>query len=199
MPHSTDFCDLLQAVAGLYDTEGRPGGVVTAHALRLASARPIDLPLTPRPPMPDELQAALALSRHPIAAKIAACLPILVWQHAGLTDGRITAEVAVQMLTCELIGPTGMVHDDTVRAGIFMQARGVAYTTRRHSAEETYFPLTGTARWSLNDSAPRKRPAGRFIFHPSMAPHATFTDERPMIALWRWSGEIGWDSYRMAG
>jgi len=199
MPHATAFRSLVRAIADLYATEGRPGGDATACALRQAAN---DLPapdLAALPPHLDQLKTALMLSPHPIATLIRDALPVIVWQHAGLSDGRIRADVAVQMLTAEIIGPTGMIFNATLRAGLFLQARNVAYTTRSHAAEETYVPLTGTGRWSLNHSAAEPRDAGTIIFHPSMAPHATFTDADPLLAVWRWSGDIGWDSYAMTG
>ncbi len=199
MPDTDAFHDLALAIADLYAAEGRPGGDATARALRDAAADLPELAPTPPPPHLDQLKEALGLSPHTLAKAIADALPVIVWQHAGLADGRIVAEVAVQMLTAEIIGPTGMIFNATLRAGLFLQTRGVAYTTRSHAAEETYFPLTGTARWSLNGTTPKPRPFGQFIFHPSMAPHATFTDADPLLALWRWSGDIGWDSYEMAG
>lgn len=199
MPLPHPFRDLALAISDLYAAEGRPGGDATASALRQAATTLSRPGPSLAPPYVDQLKEALIGSSHPIAPLIADALPFIRWQHAGLSDGRIRAEVAVQMLTAEIIGPTGMIPCATLRAGLFMQARNVAYTTRSHAAEETYIALTNTGRWSLNHAEPAPREAGEIIFHPSMAPHATFTDDQPLLAIWRWSGDIGWDSYAMAG
>ncbi len=193
------FRDLVLAIADLYAAEGRPGGDATAQALRLAAETLRQPGPAAVPPHADQLKRALISSPHPIATLITTALPFIRWQHAGLSDGRIRADVAVQMLTAELIGPTGMIPCDTLRAGLFLQASDVAYNTRSHAAEETYVALTDTGLWSVNHAEPAPRPAGEVIFHPSMAPHATYTGDQPLLALWRWSGDIGWNSYAMAG
>lgn len=198
MADTENFRALILSIADLYAAEGRAGGDQVAAALRQSRFSLSDQPPA-SPPLLDQVNEALALSSHPIAGLIANVLPVIRWQHAGLENGRIRADVAVQMLTAEIIGPTGMIHSSTVRAGLFLQAKHVAYTSRSHAAEETYVALTDSGRWSLYDSAPAQRTTGEVIFHPSMAPHATFTGADPLLAIWRWSGDIAWESYVMAG
>ena len=79
-----------------------------------------------------------------------------------------------------------------------MQSAGVAYTFRSHAAEETFFTIGGHAGWVQGDGPETRIGSGHLVFHASGTKHATMTYNAPIIALWRWSGDISWDSYRMA-
>ena len=102
------------------------------------------------------------------------------------------------MLVCELLGPTGMVKDARFRVGLYMQELGFLYPTRTHMADETYILLGGSSYWGTYDNIPVKHETGAIIHHPSMIPHHNLTKTKPMIATWRWSGDISFDTYRTA-
>ncbi len=112
---------LLSGLQQLYANEGRTGGTEAAQALGEAAKRLTALPL-----LAPELGwlPALALDPHPLTAVLQDAAPLIPWSHAGLEDGKIPQGVARQMLTAELIGPTGMLPHDSLRVGLFYQAPG---------------------------------------------------------------------------
>ncbi len=103
------------------------------------------------------------------------------------------------MATAELIGPDGLFYHPSVRVGLFMQSAGLDYVMRRHVAEETFIMLGGSDYWSCDGSAPVRAETGAMLHHPSNAPHGSRTDDEPLIAAWRWTGDIGWDGYELIG
>jgi hypothetical protein len=94
------------------------------------------------------------------------------------------------MYNAQILGPAGIVFDDTVSAGIYFQYPHLDYTDLSHAAEETYFTLAGQATWRLEGHA-SDHPIGRYIFRKPNALHATLTGETPLLAQWRWYGDIG--------
>lgn len=195
--------ELLFGLARLYETEPRPGGKEAAQALTGCAeklrAQPA-LPEAPADPFAGFATACAGLLAEtflPIIPLINAALPAIRWVFAGLDDGRIRPEIARRMLTAELIGPDGLVFHPGVRVGLFMQDAGLDYVTRSHAAEECFVMLSGEGFWSTHDLPATACSAGEVIFHPSMTPHRSETRARPLLAAWRWSGDIGWDSYAL--
>ena len=187
---------LLTALAGIYAAEGCPGGDAAAAALLAArgKARPAPVPI----PNAAALAAALAQSRHPLAPLLREVAERLTWVPSEL-DGRIRADISTRMMQAELVGPDGMVFAPDVRVGLWMMEAGLAYPERAHAAEETFHILSGHALWSADDGAFARRGEGATIHHPSMVPHANTTTDAPMLAAWRWSGEIGFADYTLKG
>ena len=196
---ATRFDGMLHALAEIFEREGRPGGLEAAAALR--GTRPDGQPLEGRafdfgPLVHAALTGADAV---PEARAIADAADLIFWRYSGLEDGRIPERLASFMITAELIGPTGMLHHDTVRVGLFLQSPRLTYPTRIHSAEETFYILGGTADWQAGAGAPAPCPPGSYVHHPSSTPHASITGEEPTIAAWRWTGEISFDHYSLEG
>ena len=194
-----DFAALLAGLADLYAAEGRPGGDEAATALRSVMSRPFTLPPALALDISGICVDALKLRPHPLAATALSALPLLRWRHSGLESGMIRRDIALNLAGVELIGPDGMVHHATVRVGLFMQTARLDYVTRTHPAEETFIMLGGSGYWTCNGSAPTLAHAGAIIHHPSGAPHATVTRAEPLIAAWRWTGDIRMEGYQLVG
>lgn len=190
------FRDLLIALQMLYANEGTEGGTEAAVALGMAA---INLADTPLPLCDDPTNGAwtnaFLAAPGPMDALLQAAAPLIPWFHAGLDDGKIAPETARRMLTAELVGPTAPIHNDLLRVGLFWQDAGVDYPVRSHAAEECYIMLAGKGGWSADHAPHSPRTPGEVIFHPSFIAHASRTDTTPMLAVWRWSGDISWDSY----
>ena len=90
-----------------------------------------------------------------------------------------------------------MFEAEGVRAGLLVQRANTYYPLHAHEAEETYVMLAGEGIWRRGAERPARRRPGDVIFHPSKIPHATRTGARPLFAAWRWSGDIGLESYRL--
>ena len=189
---------LLAVFQQLYANDGSEEGLFTAQEIgRVLASHP-----APGPGSDPTGGVWTNVFDHPaplLEDLLRAAAPCIAWVHAGLDDGKIPAETARRMLTAELIGPESVLHSDLIRLGLFWQDAGVSYPPRTHAAEECYIMLAGQGEWSLDDAPPATRLPGAVIFHPSFASHASRTTDNPMLALWRWTGDIGWDSYRCAG
>lgn len=190
---------LLEALAEIYAAEGRPGGDVAAAALRAARGRPFAPPGAPLA-IAGEIARALALSpAHEVIDAVRAAADLLPWYYPGLADGRIRPDVSLATASVELVGPNGMIPAEGVRVGLFVQGPRHEYPTRTHAAEETFFIIAGTALWQAGDAPPAPHPPGSYVFHASNLPHASVTRDEPVLAAWRWTGEVGRESYRLHG
>ena len=192
-----DVAALLRILAELHAPDPSPAGLDCARALRDASDAVLLLDASQAHPLARDLDQVMAQAPLPQIRPFRDLLPLLDWQHAGLDNGRIRAEISIRMLTVELIGPDGLVFHPALRAGLFYQGPHLDYATRRHAAEESFVTLAGEARWSMRDGPLETRAAGELIHHPSLTPHRTVTGEQGLLAAWRWSGDIGWDGYEM--
>ena len=188
---------LMIELSELYGKEGRPGGTAAAIALEKAAG---DL-RTPLPhiesPFHGTIKDALDHTPEPIARTLKAAMPYLVWGASDLREGRIPDDLANQMPMCELIGPDGMFVHSELRVGLWVQHKNVVYGPRSHAAEETFLILAGSALWSTGEKAPSRLGAGCTVHHPSNVVHTSVTQEIPLCAAWRWSGEIGFDQYEL--
>ncbi|MEM7745221.1 MAG: dimethylsulfonioproprionate lyase family protein [Pseudomonadota bacterium] len=190
---------LIDALADVFETEESPDGRTVAEALRdhRTACPAFDLRVLD---MIDETQH-LCLSRGamPAAGYADTIWAMLPWYHPGLDSGNITATVARQMLTCELLGPDGLIFCPDLRVGLFVQAGDVDYPARCHASDETFVMLAGAGLWQCGDKSWRRAGPGEHIHHPSMTAHQSRSDQGPFLAAWRWTGDIGWDSYRLGG
>ena len=69
------------------------------------------------------------------------------------------------MDVCEIIGPSGQIRDESIRAGLLFQDANVLYPRHSHAAEEIYFPLSGQAAWQTDDDDWRLHAPGDVIHH----------------------------------
>lgn len=193
--------EVLLGLQTLFANEGRPGGTQAALAIGAALDQLPEVPMLLGRTMPGPeglLDVGAGPPADPVAIAALAAGPLIPWYHAGLDDGKIPAEVATRMLTAELLGPDGLLPNPALRLGLFYQGPGLDYPIRSHAAEETFIMLAGEGHWSLDGTAHAPRGPGAVLFHPSLALHGSRTTDRPLLAAWRWGGEIGWESYKIA-
>ena len=195
MTGSAEIAELFIFLADLYDGENRTNGTETATALRNAVPEiSKDWPLTLNQ-KPGLAQTALEIDPHPQSQIILSALPYLRWGDFSGSIANLKAERFASMQACELLGPTGMIKHNDFRVGIYIQDPHFDYPTRTHSAEETYIALGGVGYWGTNGKKPVRKQTGDIIYHPSMIEHQNITKAEPMIAAWRWSGDISYDNY----
>ena len=89
----------------------------------------------------------------------------------------------------EIIGPSGLLISDTIKAGFLILGEKVHYPDHSHAATELYHSVSGSAVWSQGDRIKREHPAGTPVFHDEWETHAMWTST-PMLALWTWAGDI---------
>ena len=82
--------------------------------------------------------------------------------------------------------------------GLFLVDPSTYYPPHAHSAEELYLPLSGTALYSVGDKPPREQPPGAFMRHKPWEAHTMWTGDEPVLILWAWMGDIGFN-YEVLG
>ena len=199
MSTNQEFVAMLHALERVFRDENRPGGDMAADALRAARRGPVDLVLPRRLEIAEIGMDLIRKDDHPAAAAILAAFPLIDWHHSGLENGKIRPEIARSMATSELIGPDGMIFDPDVRVGLFVQMPVLDYVTRTHPAEETFVMLGGVGYWTCEGAPLQRCGVGDFIHHPANARHASVTQKAPLIAAWRWTGDIDFDGYKLVG
>lgn len=188
---------LFEQLARILDRGHEPIAKLGATALRRAAstARSVDMvgfpgtakfePVLDQTADPDILAALKPVFSH------------LNWHHSGHENGRIPEQIALRMLTCELIGPDGLVRDHTCRVGLFAQDAHLDYPARTHSAEELFAMIAGDGFWRRSDEPEMRRQPGDRIHHRSYEPHASRTGASPLVAIWAWAGDIDFASYHL--
>lgn len=185
--------DLLHALAGLTASEPRPEAQATADALRAATGT--DFPAQPASALSPGILQTANLPGHPAAKLIHAAHPWLHRQDSPAASLQPTSLRAIKSIVT-LLGPDAPIPSETLLFGLFYQAPGSYYPLHAHNAAETYTVLSGSALWQAGDC---RFPvtAGDPIHHPPNLPHAMRAGPEGFLATWRWSGDIGFESYRM--
>ena len=185
--------DLLTALADLTALEPRPEAQATAEALRAAAAT--DFPAQPASALSPGILHTASLPGHPAAKLIHAAHQWLPW-----ADSPIAAQQPDQLRAIKsvvtLLGPGAPILSDTLLFGLFYQAPNAHYPLHAHNAAETYTVLAGSALWQAGDLR-FPTTIAEPIHHPPNLPHAMRAGPEGFLALWRWSGDIGFGSYRM--
>jgi hypothetical protein len=83
-----------------------------------------------------------------------------------------------------------LVQGEDVALGLVLLGPEVHYPLHHHPAEEFYLPA-GTVRWThATDDAPAPEPAGVLVHHAPWQPHALWTDDRPVLLAYVWTGDV---------
>jgi quercetin dioxygenase-like cupin family protein len=186
--------DLLHVLADLTVHEPRPEAEATADALRAAAT--VGFPVYPPTSLsPGILHATTLPGAHPVAALIHAAHAVLPWSDSPAASLQPTGLRAIKSIAT-LLGPDAAIPSETLLFGLFYQAPDTYYPLHAHNAAETYTILSGTAHWQAGDRR-LTLTASDAIHHPPNLPHSMRAGPDGFLAMWRWSGDIGFDSYRM--
>jgi quercetin dioxygenase-like cupin family protein len=185
--------DLLHALANLTAIEPRPEAQATADTLHAATGT--DFPEQPPSTLSPGILHAASLPGHPVARLIHNAHPWLPWADSPIASQQPTALRAIKSVIT-FLGPDASIRSETLLFGLFYQAPDAYYPLHAHNAAETYTLLAGTAQWQAGDHK-FSLGAGDAIHHPPNLPHAMRAGPHGFLAMWRWSGDIGFHSYRM--
>ncbi len=185
--------DLLRALADLTANEPRPEAQATAETLRAAADT--DFPAQEPSTLSPGILHAASLPGHTASRLIRTAHQWLPWQDSPAASLQPTSLRAIKSIVT-LLGPHAPIPCGTLLLGLFYQAPGSYYPLHAHNAAETYTVLAGSALWQAGD---RRFPvtSGEAIHHPPNLPHAMRAGPDGFLAMWRWSGHIGFESYRM--
>ncbi len=171
----------------------------TAEPAVAAALRPVLAHRALPQPVPVTAHAAASIQHHMpimlasswpapltgIASALAACWQRLDWHYHYPERPDLAANIGF----AELIGPSGPLWSDKIRAGFTFMAPGIFYPLHDHPAVELYIVLSGRAEWTRRTMT-TNQDAGAAILHASMEPHAMKTVTEPLLALYVWTGDI---------
>ncbi|WP_186766410.1 dimethylsulfonioproprionate lyase family protein [Phaeobacter marinintestinus] len=182
----------LNEMADAFRTEDRTEAQETAQTLAsaaFAGTAPADFSDS------EAIRTLLFASPHPCAASMLAAHDKLPWGVNPVARKARTKDLEIYAV-CDLMGPDSPVYSGHLRAGIYYQRPNLRYALHSHAAAETYVIVAGSALWTAGDTRKLLGP-GDAVHHSTYLPHACQTGPEGVIALWRWSGDIGTDSYRI--
>lgn len=183
----------LAEMAAVFRTEKRDCARQTADELE-AFANPEFAP-NQISDTSNSIRALLAASPLAVAQAALAVHDHLPWGHNPVSD-QVSAEVDALFSVLNLLGPDAPLYCPTLRAGLYYQRPNTRYGLHSHAAAETYVIIAGRAHWTAGE-AQQEMTAGHSVHHSTYLPHACQTGDEGVVALWRWSGDIGTDSYRV--
>ena len=164
--------------------------------LRLAKTQ-FDLPDDPSPLPPPLVEAMTRDDSHPICSLITQ-MPFH-WVPPETSSDPLYKDHSHFKAHVELLGPTGLVSSSKIRLGLYGMLPHSEYGIRTHPAEETYIMLAGSAFWKCGEPPYRQLHTGERSYHPSMAPHATRTQDDAFMSIYIWDGDISTEQYRYYG
>ena len=95
----------------------------------------------------------------------------------------------------KIVGPGCVVQSDDLIIGVVLMGPHTFYPAHAPPAVEVYTALAGKPHFRADGGTWRVLEDGAFAFHPADMPHTMKTDERPMLALYAWRGDITAPSY----
>ena len=150
-------------------------------------------PVVEAAPVDVSLSSFLQDGQSDLISLLLQCSDLLSWREAGF--GKLPEEFSKRIFASEIIGPKGIIDNPSMRVGLLFQLDHVAYPKHWHSAEELYLVLLGEAQWSVDDGSSEVRSPENFVHHKSNQPHSMTTIDKPLLAMWGWTGDIDGQSY----
>jgi len=132
---------------------------------------------------------------HPLTQDIHALAHHLPWQ--VLSQDIAPVDLMTGLTYCQIVGPQGLIRDNRLKMGCYFQIPELFYPSHTHNAEEVYFVLSGTALWQKDNAEFTAQSPGTLIHHLPNQPHAMHTQKEPLLAIWAWIGDIGFESYEI--
>ena len=183
----------IAAAADAYRSTGNArattvADILVGHITGAATLRSV------QPPAAAHLGAAARASGSRAAVhELAPAIESLDW-----TEGNLPVPPSLPGRYCfvTLVGDGSARPDQRLLFGLYLQAPHTYYPSHWHHAEELYFVLSGEAEWAQGGGALALRPPGTLVHHAPDEPHTMVTGDQPLLAMWAWLGDLGFDSYR---
>jgi len=188
--------NLFLNLSEVFSLENREGGFLAANAL-IEAMHQINNPQQFDNPFFHDVESNLNPKGHILNTLVLNASPFIKWGGSDLKEERIPENLANQMPMAELVGPDGLYFNETVRVGLWLQNKDIVYGPRQHEAEETFFIFNGEASWWNEESSPEIKGPNTYVFHPSNILHTSVTKKSPVFSAWRWSGDVGFEKYKL--
>jgi len=183
----------LAEMAAVFHAEGRDCATQTADHLASYANPAFEPSLNDNGS--ETIRTLLAASPLAVAHAALSAHDHLPWGHNPISS-QISAEDQAMYSVLNLMGPDAPLYCPNLRAGLYYQRPNSRYGLHSHAAVETYVIIAGQALWTAGD-AQREVTVGHSVHHSTYLPHACQTGDEGVVALWRWSGDIEVDSYRV--
>lgn len=86
-----------------------------------------------------------------------------------------------------IVGPNAPVYSPSLISGFLFLGPDVEYPFHKHSAEEIYQVVSGTASWKLGEADWTALEAGTVVHNPPWRPHGMRTDHgQPLLLAYLW-------------
>lgn len=194
IPPTPSLAKRLEVLAGAIAAGYRASGYAEAHEIGKADFSDAAAGFLPGHLIDDYDLALRGIPDGHLSATLAPVGRELAWTHG---DRILPAGFHLQRCFVELAGPDGMAPHPSVRFGLYLQQPGTYYASHSHEAVEHYLPISGTALWQRGDAEFVAQPPGTLIAHASLEPHAMRTLGEPLLALWIWTGNLSFSTYRI--
>jgi mannose-6-phosphate isomerase-like protein (cupin superfamily) len=189
------FYNMLSEMAALFDLEGTDEALLTSITLRDAIGNGAPSLATPYV-LDVMIQDGLRSAVHPGAVAVRQAHPVLHWAAMSILDDYAPSSVSCHFTAVSLMGPGQFIELASLRAGLYMQTPNSYYQLHNHEAAETYIILQGQAEWTVGNVTENYGP-DKIIHHTPYMPHAFQTLDEPLLALWRWDGNIAVGTYNL--
>ena len=136
--------------------------------------------------LPELAGGAIPCGAHLVAA-VCRAAPLLDWRQT-YTAADLDPAFLDNYGWSEIVGSVGPIKSERIACGFLILGPSTYYPSHRHTAEELYVPLSGTAAWQQGDAAWQEQAPGTPIHHRSEEPHAMRTGTSPLLALYIWRG-----------
>ncbi len=188
---------LLRAYANAWSQAGAANLATLVNALDASGKALSPEDNVPAALKPDFNQSIAGLNRFPgLRQELVRIGSQLPWMQGNM---KMPESFQGRFAYVELAGPRGKIANNDISFGLYLQQRAVIYPSHWHAAVEDYLVVSGTAMWQVDDGRFVARIPGTHIEHASNQPHATTTQNDPLLAMWFWRGDIRDSTYRIVG
>lgn len=188
---------LLRAYANAWSQAGAPHLAVLANTIDTREQLTLPKGMVPAALVRDYDQATTCLTEFPnLQREMLRIGRRLPWMQGTM---KMPDSFKGRYAYVELAGPRGMITNNDISFGLYLQQCDTVYPSHWHTAVEDYLVVSGTALWQVGDEDFIARAPGTHIVHASNQPHATTTLQDPLLAMWFWQGDIRDSTYRVVG
>jgi len=184
---------LISEAASLYVATANRQAIQAADLLRSLAASHASPPM-PEPKHVPGLDSALAaMSQGPLKRLLESSAAQFPWTSGG---DSIPTGFASRFASAEIVGPDGLLPTQDLRFGFYWQFPETFYPPHFHAAEEFYLTLSGSPLWQKDDALFAAVAPGSLVHHAPYQRHAMKTERDGLFAMWIWTGDLSFASYR---
>lgn len=148
-------------------------------------------PLTPSSTLPvlsflNDARRSAPTGHEALVAALETVAPALAWRQT-YSEADLGRNFLDRYGWTMIVGPDAPVVSAHILSGFMILGPGIEYPYHKHSAEEIYKVVSGTASWRLGDDEWTPLPPGSIIHNPPWRAHGMRTDHgEPLLLAFLW-------------